>query len=108
MDILLQSAYKTTVRPDPSAWTYILDMLIHLTDASDAGAPTFLQFFCSTCNDPGSVPKGFGNGRRDLQNLEERAACPAGTIVPGLQLVVTTFQNNTGFIGPSNFANCPS
>ena len=68
-------------------------------DASSPGAPTALTFFCSTCNDDPDTTK---SGAPD----QDRDACPAGTIVPGLELFVTTYPNNTGSITQGRFDNC--
>ena len=89
-----------------------------MIDASTSpGAPTALQYFCSTCTDNPDTTQSGTKRIRDLGTsgldsvserlLEERATnCPAGTVTPGLELTVTTFANNTGRIVKGAFENC--
>ncbi|KAL6720505.1 hypothetical protein ACLMJK_002429 [Lecanora helva] len=71
-------------------------------NASSPGAPTALTFFCSTCNDNPDTTKSGG----PVEDRDSADPCPVGTVVPGLELYVTTFPNNTGFITQDRFDNC--
>lgn len=65
-----------------------------------------LQYFCSVCVNPGTPPRPDGKSyRTDVQSQSEN--CPVGTIVPGLELTVITYPNNTGIINHDTFDNCP-